>query len=248
MFQASLFSNQVVFVTGGASGLGRILVEEFVKEGASVFFTYRNSEEKARLLCERFGEKVVAYKADASNYSDVEKSVDACMKKHGTINVLVNNASSARDGALQKITPESFDYTLRNVLYPVFNYSKCISSIMIQQKEGKIITIGSINGLRGREGSIAYSTSKAGIIGLTKTMAKELGRYSICCNVVAPGFINTDGQAETSELIKKLVLDECAVRKLAEPVEIANLVLFLASNKANNITGQVYQIDCGQYI
>ena len=119
---------------------------------------------------------------------------------------------------------------------------------MIQQKEGKIITIGSINGLRGREGSIAYSTSKAGIIGLTKTMAKELGRYSICCNVVAPGFINTDGQAETSELIKKLVLDECAVRKLAEPVEIANLVLFLASNKANNITGQVYQIDCGQYI
>lgn len=248
MSQTSLFSDKVVFITGGASGLGRILVEEFVKEGASVFFTYRNSEEKARFLCERLGEKVAAFKADASDYSDVEKSVDACIEKYGAINVLVNNASSAKDGSLQKITPESFDYTLHNVLYPVFNYSKCVSSIMIQQEEGKIINIGSINGLRGREGSIAYSTAKAGIIGLTKTIAKELGRYSICCNVVAPGFINTDGQAETSELIKKLVLDECAVRKLAEPVEIANLVLFLASDKASNITGQIYQIDCGQYI
>ena len=102
--------------------------------------------------------------------------------------------------------------------------------------------------MRGREGSLAYSTAKAGIEGFTKTIAKELGKYNICCNVVAPGYINTDGQAGTSELIKKMVLDECAIRRLTEPVEVANLVLFLASNKANNITGQVYKIDCGQYI
>ncbi|HRU41253.1 MAG TPA: SDR family oxidoreductase, partial [Candidatus Diapherotrites archaeon] len=127
-------------------------------------------------------------------------------------------------------------------------YSKYASEIMIANKAGKIINIGSINGLRGREGSVAYSTAKAGIIGFTKTIAKELGKYNICCNVVAPGFINTDGQSNTSELIKKMVLDECAIRKLTEPAEIANLVLFLSSEKANNITGQVYQIDCGQYI
>ena len=118
---------------------------------------------------------------------------------------------------------------------------------MISNKKGKIISIGSINGIRGREGSIAYSTAKAGIIGFSKTVAKELGKYDITCNVVAPGYIDTEGQTNTSELIKKMVLDECAIRRLTEPVEVANLVLFLASEKANNITGQVYQIDCGQY-
>ena len=110
------------------------------------------------------------------------------------------------------------------------------------------MNIGSINELRGREGSIAYSTAKAAIIGFTKTSAKELGEYGINCNVVAPGFINTDGQARTSEIIKKVVLSECAIRRLTEPEEVANMVLFLASEKAKNITGQVYKVDCGQYI
>jgi 3-oxoacyl-[acyl-carrier protein] reductase len=243
-----MFKDKIVFITGGASGLGRVLVEEFVKAGAFVFFTYRNSEEKAKFLCEKYQGSVSSFRADASNFNEVKKSVDECIKKYGTIDVLVNNAYSAKDGSLQNITAESFNYTLMNVLYPVFNYSKCVSEIMIKNKKGKIISIGSINGIRGREGSIAYSTAKAGINGMIKTMAKELGKYSICCNVVAPGFINTDGQANTSELIKKMVLDECAIRKLTEPIEIANLVLFLASDKANNITGQIYQIDCGQYI
>ena len=243
-----MFRDKIVFVTGGASGLGRVLVEEFVKEEAFVFFTYRNSEEKAKKICEKYPSNVSAIRADASEFSEVKKSVDSCIKKYGTIDILVNNAYSAKDGSIQSITPEAFNYTIMNVLNPAFNYSKCVSEIMVKNKSGKIINIGSINGIRGREGSLAYSTAKAGIIGMTKTMAKELGKYSICCNVVAPGFINTDGQTNTSELIKKLVLDECAIRKLSEPVEIANLVLFLSSDKANNITGQVYQIDCGQYI
>jgi 3-oxoacyl-[acyl-carrier protein] reductase len=119
---------------------------------------------------------------------------------------------------------------------------------MVKQNSGKIINIGSINGMRGREGSLAYSTSKAGVEGFTKTIAKELGQYNINCNVVAPGYIDTDGQAKTSEIIKKVVLDECAIRRLTQPIEVANLVAFLASDKANNITGQVYKIDCGQYI
>jgi 3-oxoacyl-[acyl-carrier protein] reductase len=102
--------------------------------------------------------------------------------------------------------------------------------------------------MRGREGSIGYTTAKAGIEGFTKTMAKELGRYNINCNVVAPGFINTDGQKNTSELIKKMVLDECAIKKLTDPIEIAYMVIFLCSDLSNNITGQVYKVDCGQYI
>lgn len=240
--------DKIVLITGGASGLGRVLVDEFVNSGAKVCFTYRNSEKKAKILEEKYKENVLAIKADASSEEESKMVVDRCVERFGTINVLVNNAASAKDGSIQKIALEQFDYTIRNVLYPVFNYTKAAVPVFLNKREGKIINIGSINGMRGREGSLAYSTAKAGIEGFTKTIAKELGQYEICCNVVAPGYINTDGQVNTSELIKKMVLDECAIRRLTEPVEVANLVLFLASSKANNITGQVYKIDCGQYI
>lgn len=240
--------NKIIFITGGASGLGRILVDEFVKNGARVCFTYRNSVEKAKILENQYKEQVLGIRADASLQEETQKAVDECLAKFGTIDVLVNNAASAKDGSIEKISIEQFDYTMRNVLYPVFHYTKAIAPVFINKGKGKIINIGSINGMRGREGSLAYSTAKAGIEGFTKTIAKELGKYNICCNVVAPGYINTDGQVNTSELIKKMVLDECAIRRLTEPVEVANLVLFLAGDKANNITGQVYKIDCGQYI
>lgn len=243
-----MLNGKVVLVTGGASGLGRVLVDEFVKAGAKVCLTYRNSLEKAREIEEKYKDNVVTIKADASVFDEAINAVEVCIKTFGKIDILVNNAASAKDGSLEKITEDKFEYTIKNVLYPVFNYSKAVSSHFIENMSGKIINIGSINGMRGREGSLAYSTAKAGIEGFTKTIAKELGKYNICCNVVAPGFINTDGQVNTSELIKKMVLDECAIRKLTEPIEIANLVLFLASDKANNITGQVYKIDCGQYI
>jgi 3-oxoacyl-[acyl-carrier protein] reductase len=118
----------------------------------------------------------------------------------------------------------------------------------MKNKKGKIINIGSINGIRGREGSVSYSTAKAGIIGFTKTIAKELGEYNINVNLVAPGFIDTDGQKNTSQLIRKLVLNECTIRKLSTPQEIAYVVEFLASEKADNITGQIIQVDNGQYI
>lgn len=243
-----MYENKVVLVTGGASGLGRILVDEFVKEHAKVCFTYRNSEENAKKIKDQYQEKVLPIRADASVYREAQCVVEQCINEFGTIDVLINNAASAIDGCIEKIHPDNFEYTMKNVLYPVFNYSKVVSPIFIEKGAGKIVNIGSINGMRGREGSVAYSTAKAGIEGFTKTIAKELGKYNICCNVVAPGYIDTDGQKNTSELIKKLVLDECAIRKLTQPIEVANLVLFLASYKADNITGQVYQIDCGQYI
>jgi len=242
-----MFENKVVFVTGGASGLGRVLVEEFIAEGAKVFFTYFKSEQKAQEMKQKYGEKVETMQADASDFEAAQRAVAKCVEVFGTVDVLVNNAFSAKDSSIEKSTVENFDYTIKQVLYPVYNYTKAVTDTMVSNKKGKIISIGSINGIRGREGSIAYSTAKAGIIGFSKTVAKELGKYDITCNVVAPGYIATEGQTNTSELIKKMVLDECAIRRLTEPVEVANLVLFLASDKANNITGQVYQIDCGQY-
>lgn len=243
-----MHKNKIVLITGGASGLGRVLVNEYIKEDAKVCFTYRNSYENAMKMVAELDDKILAVKADASVYEDAVETVRQCIDRFGKIDILVNNAASARDGSIKKLEPLDFDYTIKNVLYPVYNYTKAVSSCFISQGYGKIVNIGSINGLRGREGSLAYSTAKAGIEGFTKTIAKELGDYNICCNVVAPGYIATDGQKNTSELIKKMVLNECAIRRLTEPEEVANLVLFLTSEKANNITGQVYQIDCGQYI
>lgn len=240
--------SNVVLVTGGASGLGRVVVEEFLNIGYNVVFTYLHSEDKAKKLMDKYGDNILAIKSDASEYNSAKKVVQEAIEHFGTVDVLVNNAASAKDGSIGSIDYDDWDYTIKNVLYSCFNYSNEISKHFIKKESGKIINVGSINGLRGREGSLAYSSAKAAIVGLTKTMAKELGQYDITVNVVAPGFINTDGQANTSYLIKKMVLEECAIKKLTEPIEVANLILFLASDKADNITGQVYQIDCGQYI
>lgn len=241
-------TERTAFITGGASGLGRILVREFTDNGYRVCFTYRSSSDNAELLKQKYGDRVHPVHADASDMEQARHAVDECVKTFGGIDVLVNNAASAKDGSLLRMEADMFDYTIRNVLYPVFHYCKAVSGYFIEQRHGKIINIGSINGARGREGSLAYSSAKAGVVGFTKTIAKELGPYGINCNVVEPGFINTDGQKNTSELIKKCVLNECAIRKLTEPEEVANLVLFLAGDKSDNITGQVYRIDCGQYM
>ncbi|MCI8564469.1 MAG: SDR family oxidoreductase [Lachnospiraceae bacterium] len=243
-----MFTGKVVFITGGASGLGRVLAEQFLQNHAKVCFTYQHSAEKAKDIMGRYEGQAFAMPADASLYDEAVMAVEECIGRFGQVDVLVNNAAGAKDGSLLRLEQEGFDFTIRNVLYPVYNYCKAVCPYMVGQGSGKIINIGSINGVRGREGSLAYSTAKAGVEGFTRTIAKELGQYNINCNVVEPGFINTEGQKNTSELIKKLVLDECAIRRLTEPEEVANLVLFLASGKANNITGQVYRIDCGQFI
>lgn len=243
-----MFTDKVVFITGGASGLGWVLAEQFLQNHAKVCFTYRHSAEKAKDIIGRYEGQAFAMPADASLYDEAVMAVEECIGRFGQVDVLVNNAAGAKDGSLLRLEQEGFDFTIRNVLYPVYNYCKAVCPYMVGQGSGKIINIGSINGVRGREGSLAYSTAKAGVEGFTRTIAKELGQYNINCNVVEPGFINTEGQKNTSELIKKLVLDECAIRRLTEPEEVANLVLFLASGKANNITGQVYRIDCGQFI
>lgn len=239
---------RVVLVTGGGSGLGRILVDAFYTQGYRVFFTYRKERTSITEKIERSGGDIVAYQADASSFKDVTASVAAAEGTFGTIDVLVNNAASTKDGTLADSTPDGFDYTIRNVLYSTYYYSKVVADVMKKHGAGKIINIGSVNGLHGREGSIGYAAAKAGIVGLTKTMAKELAPYNINCNIVAPGYIATDGQKHTSELIKKLVLGECYLKRLSKPEDVANLILFLASSGADNITGQILQVDCGQYI
>lgn len=243
-----MLEDKVAIVTGGSKGLGRAIVENLIKNGCKVAFTYLNSEARAKELCEKYGDDIIALKADATDYDKAFEVVEETIKKFGRIDILVNNAYSAQDKPIWEIDLKKWDFTIKHTLYSCFNYTRAVVPHFMEQKSGKIINIGSINGIRGREGSVSYCAGKSALIGFTKTIAKELGEYNINANVVAPGYIDTDGQANTSQLIKKMVLDECAIRRLSKPEEIASLVEFLASDKSNSITGQVIQIDNGQYL
>jgi 3-oxoacyl-[acyl-carrier protein] reductase len=243
-----LANEKVALVTGGSRGLGRAIVKNFINNGYKVAFTYLNSEENAKEICKLYGDNVLPLRADASDYKRAFEVVREVVSTYGSLGVLINNVASAKDKPIWEMDLESWNFGITNTLGSCFNYTRAVVDIFMKNKKGKIINIGSINGIRGREGSVSYSTAKAGIIGFTKTIAKELGEYNINVNLVAPGFIDTDGQKNTSQLIRKLVLNECTIRKLSTPQEIAYVVEFLASEKADNITGQIIQVDNGQYI
>ncbi len=239
---------KVALVTGGSKGLGKAIVERLIKEGYNVAFTYLKSEMEAQALCESYGDRVHRIKADASDFTSALMAVEETIKKFGTLDILVNNVGLAKDRPVWELDETSWNFTISNTLNPVFYHTRAVAPIFMKKRYGKIINIGSINGLRGRQGSVGYCSAKAGIVGFSKTVAKELGEFNVCVNVVAPGFIDTDGQQNTSQLIRKMVLDECVIRKLTKPEEVAELVAFLASEKSDNITGEVIKIDCGQYI
>lgn len=243
-----LLEGKTALITGGASGLGRVLVEMFVDEGATVLATYHTSVREAERLSERYGPRVCFYQADAADQKCAQAAVGKALEAFGTLDIVVNNAYGAKGGDFLALSAEDVVDTMSNTFLSAFYHAQAASEVFVQKGSGTIISIGSINAERGREGSMPYCAAKAAIEGMTKTIAKELGPYGITCNVVAPGYIATDGQKNTSPLIRKMVLDECAIRKLTEPEEVGNLVLFLASDKARTITGQVYRVDCGQYI
>lgn len=243
-----MLKDKIAIVTGGATGLGKAVVKKFVDSGCKVVFTYLKSEEKAKYLMEKYPGVVYGIKADATSNEEAKKVVEKTIEIFGDVHILVNNSYAAKDAPIWDHTYDKWDFTIKNTLYSCFNYTNAISNHFIKNNYGKIINIGSINGVRGREGSIAYCSAKAAIIGFTKTVAKELGRYNICANVINPGYIDTEAQVNTSQIIKKLVLDECAIKKLTQPEEVAELIEFIASSKSDSITGQVYTIDRGQYI
>ena len=241
-----MLKGKTALITGGSRGLGQAIVESYISNGCRVAFTWESSIAEAENLTHRFGDAAVSFQADALDFVRTTQVVEDTIKTLGHIDILVCNVGGSKDRPIWEIDYDGFDYSVRMTLYSCFNYVRAVAEHMKSRCQGSIISIGSINGLRGREGNVGYCAGKAALIGFIKTVAKELGEFSINANIVAPGYIDVESQRKTSELIKQLILDECAIRRLSKPSEVADVVCFLGSDLARNITGQTIVVDCGQ--
>ena len=242
---------KVALITAGSKGLGAEIVRLFAKLGAHVGFTYLHDAVAAEaLMHEIHGMEIpaVAIQADAKDFSKASCVISEVQKKFGGLQILVCNAGIGRSKALWKMTEEDWDEVVDVSLKGAFNYIRAVAPIFKEQLYGKILCIGSINGLRGRIGSSSYNAAKAGLIGLVKTAAAELGQFNVNVNLVAPGFIETPSQTHTPELIRDLVLKECVIKRLGTPEDIAPIIGFLCSEAARHITGQIIKVDGGQYL
>jgi 3-oxoacyl-[acyl-carrier protein] reductase len=241
------FNNKVAVITGGAAGIGRAAVEKFAREGAAVSI-WDVSEAKGKdleALLLKEGLKVKFQKVDTTKYVEVEQATDEIIKLFGRIDILINNAGITRDATLQKMTAENWQQVLDVNLTGVFNCTKAISANMIENKSGAIINTSSIVGLYGNYGQSNYAATKSGVIGLTKTWARELGKYNITVNAVAPGFIATDMIATIPPKVIEAMKEKVPLRKLGSAEDVANLYCFLASKDAAFISGAVISVDGG---
>jgi 3-oxoacyl-[acyl-carrier protein] reductase len=246
-----LFDDRVALVTAGSRGLGAEIVRELAAGGANVAFTYLrdgSSAKSVRDAVRKMGRKCHAMRADAADFRRAGAVVAEVIRKFGRLDLLVCNAGIARGASLAKMSEAEWDDVVAVTLKGAFNYARAAAPIFMKQQHGKIVCVGSINGLRGRMGTVSYNTAKAGLVGLVKTAAAELGRYNVNVNLVAPGFIDTPGQEKTPEIVRDLVLKECAIKHLGTPKDVASVVVFLCSEAARHVTGQTLKVDAGQYL
>ena len=235
-------------VTGGTRGIGREIARTLAQNGANIAINYRKYNEEVESLIEElksFGVKVVACKCDVSNEEEVINFRKEVKDKFESIDILVNNAGITKDGLIIRMSEKDFDDVIDVNLKGTFNTTKAVSSIMVKQRYGKIINISSVVGVAGNAGQCNYAASKAGVIGFSKSVARELAARNINVNVIAPGYINTDMTSVLPDRVKEEVIKTIPMRKIGEPKEIANLVLFLSSNSSDYITGQVINVDGG---
>ncbi len=248
-----LLEGKNAIVTGGSQGIGTAASLELAREGANVCVTYRKHEAEALKVVDEImnmGRKALAVKCDISSFNDAERVVKAALAEFGRIDILVNNAGMNWDGVSWKMTEEQWDRVIEVNLKGYFNFTRHVAPLLKDQKSGKIINITSINGLRGKFGQTNYSASKAGIIGFTKALAKELGAFNVNVNAVAPGLIETAmlRESDSRDKIVDMALNEIVLKRVGQPEDLANVVVFLASEKARHITGEVIKVDGGQYI
>ena len=243
-----MLKDKCAIITGGGRGIGKAIALKLAEAGADIVINYRNSEKEAIELVneiEAKGAQALLVQADISSFEQCDKLIKSAQDRFGKIDILVNNAGITKDTLLLRMKEEDFDKVIQTNLKGTFNCIKHCSAVMLRQKYGRIINISSVIGLVGNAGQANYAASKAGIIGLTKAVAKELGSRGITVNAVAPGFIDTDMTEILSEKIKDSLMDNIPLKRLGNPSDVANLVAFLASDEAGYITGQVINVDGG---
>lgn len=243
-----MLQNKVAVVTGASRGIGRAIAVSIAKEGAFVVVNYNGSAQKAADVVaeiKQAGGCAEAIQCDVSDFSACEAFFADVIKRHKRVDILVNNAGITRDGLLMKMTEEDFDAVVNTNLKGAFNCTKFVSRQMLRQKAGRIINISSVSGIIGNAGQANYSASKAGIIGLTKAVAREIASRGITVNAIAPGFIETEMTAVLPDSVKEAATAQIPLKRFGGTEDIAQTVIFLASEKAKYITGQVIHVDGG---
>lgn len=246
-----MLENKVALVTGAGRGIGRAIAIALAEEGAEVIVNYNGSEERAKEVkqtIEENGGKASIYKCNVSDFEACETMIREIVKEHGHLDILVNNAGITKDGLIMKMREEDFDRVLNVNLKGTFNTIRHSARQMLKQRSGKIINISSVSGILGNVGQANYAASKAGVIGLTKTMARELGSRGITVNAIAPGFVDTEMTEVLSEEIRENACKQIILGRFGKPEDIANVAVFLASDKADYITGQVISVDGGMNV
>jgi 3-oxoacyl-[acyl-carrier protein] reductase len=243
-----MLKNKNAIVTGGTRGIGREIAKTLAENGANIAINYRNYNEEIESLIEElksFGVKVVAVKCDVSDEEEVNNFIKEVKDNFESIDILINNAGITKDGLIIRMNEKDFDDVINVNLKGTFNTTKAVSAVMVKQRYGKIINISSVVGVTGNAGQCNYAASKAGVIGFSKSVARELAARNINVNVIAPGYINTDMTKVLPDRVKEEVLKTIPMKKIGEPKEVANLALFLSSNLSDYITGQVINVDGG---
>ncbi len=242
-----LLENKIALITGASRGIGEAIALKFAEQGANIAFTYLSSEEKALELEKKltgYGIKAKSYKSNAGNYeASVQLAADV-IKEFGTIDICVNNAGISKDNLLMRLTPEQWDDVMQANLKSVYNLTRQVIKPMMKARNGSIINLSSIVGMKGNGGQSAYAASKAGIIGFTKSIAQELGSRNIRCNAIAPGFVETDMTHYLKDGGGEKWFEKIPLGRFGQPEDIANAALFLASDMSTYVSGQVLSI-CG---
>ena len=242
------FAGKTAVVTGGSRGLGRAICLELAKGGANVVLCYAGNEAAAGetvAACEALGAKALAVRCDVARADEVKALMNAAVQAFGRIDILVNNAGITRDGLLMMMKETDFDAVINANLKGTFLCMKAVSRLMMKQRYGRIVNLSSVVGLRGNAGQVNYAASKAGVIGMTKSLAKELATRGVTVNAVAPGFIDTDMTAAMPQAAREATLASIPMGRMGAPEDVAKAVAFLASDEAAYVTGQVLAVDGG---
>lgn len=243
-----MLSGKTAVITGASRGIGKAVALKLAREGANIVINYRSNAEEANLVLaeiQALGVKAITVQADIGVWQEAETLINRAKEEFGTVDVLVNNAGITKDGLIMRMSEKDFDQVVNTNLKGIFNCCRFVVPIMLKQRSGRIINMTSVVGLMGNAGQANYAAAKAGVIGLTKSLAKEVGSRGVTVNAVAPGFIDTDMTAVLSDKVKETIKESIVLKKLGTPENVADAVNFLASDSGEYITGQVISVDGG---